>query len=200
MTNKPECSIHGCEKPIANKRGWCGKHYDRWWRHGDPTFTTRFPPETPLIDRIEATGWDVDDGSGCWIWRGRVDWFGYPMIKFNAKQTRVHRAIWEIHNGIDFPANMNALHSCDTPSCMNPEHIRPGTQVENIADMVAKGRQVRAPGSNLTEHDIREIRRRVASGERQIDVARELGIDTGTMSKIINRKLFKWVDWQPDTK
>lgn len=29
------CSIDGCED-IAKARGWCGKHYMRWYVHGDP--------------------------------------------------------------------------------------------------------------------------------------------------------------------
>lgn len=35
MANEPVCSIDGCGKPV-NSRGWCGSHYMRWKRHGDP--------------------------------------------------------------------------------------------------------------------------------------------------------------------
>lgn len=33
-----KCSVEGCEDAIKHK-GMCGKHYKRWWRHGDPTKT-----------------------------------------------------------------------------------------------------------------------------------------------------------------
>lgn len=35
---KPTCSIEECERP-SRKRGWCGMHYQRWAKHGDPEFT-----------------------------------------------------------------------------------------------------------------------------------------------------------------
>lgn len=36
------CSIGGCTSPVQVKsRGWCERHYTRWKRHGDPTFTHR---------------------------------------------------------------------------------------------------------------------------------------------------------------
>jgi hypothetical protein len=40
------------------------------------------------------------------------------------------------------------LHKCDNPLCVNPEHLFEGTQKENIADMIGKGRRGKPfPGS-----------------------------------------------------
>lgn len=33
--DKPTCTIDGCGKPVT-ARGWCGMHYRRWQRSGDP--------------------------------------------------------------------------------------------------------------------------------------------------------------------
>lgn len=34
---KGTCAVGGCASPIE-KREWCGKHYQRWYNHGDPTY------------------------------------------------------------------------------------------------------------------------------------------------------------------
>lgn len=39
------CTYPGCEKPLA-KRGWCGMHYERWRKHGDPS-VTMLPRDKP---------------------------------------------------------------------------------------------------------------------------------------------------------
>jgi hypothetical protein len=32
---KKECKIDGCDDPVR-ARGWCNKHWTRWWKYGDP--------------------------------------------------------------------------------------------------------------------------------------------------------------------
>jgi hypothetical protein len=52
----------------------------------------------------------------------------------------VHRLAWEEANGQPVPPGMNVCHSCDNPSCCNPDHLWVGTQRENVQDAVRKGR------------------------------------------------------------
>ena len=82
----------------------------------------------------------------CWPWTGTTTPAGYGQISVSGrKRTMATRVSWEIHHGTTWPAGLLALHSCDNPGCVNPRHIRPGTQRENIHDCLERGRH---PASN----------------------------------------------------
>ena len=86
-----------------------------------------------------------EPNSGCWLWDGPVNWCGYGRVTIAPrKRVRAHRLSYEWHKG-PIPAGMILLHKCDIPSCVNPDHLRPGTQAENMKDMWQKGRQAKGP-------------------------------------------------------
>lgn len=93
---------------------------------------------------IEVRFWTkVQKSDGCWIWIGAKTHGGYGVIRdcgSDGKLLRAHRVSWEIANGQPLPSSLDACHTCDTPSCVNPSHIFPGTAVDNARDMVQKGR------------------------------------------------------------
>lgn len=78
--------------------------------------------------------------SGCHVWTGAKTDKGYGLIEVAGKTRRAHRVAYETFKGA-IPAGLLILHRCDNPSCVNPEHLRAGTQAENMQEMVAKGRQ-----------------------------------------------------------
>ena len=83
--------------------------------------------------------------TGCWLWTGRlvnrkVATETYGVIVIARKSVRAHRYSWELHNG-PIPEGMQVLHKCDTPRCVNPEHLFLGTNADNMADKYTKGRQ-----------------------------------------------------------
>lgn len=104
----------------------------------------------PQDESVQARFWakvDVRGLDDCWHWqagRGSVDKSGRAYGRFYCKERRKSRpasqVAWELHNRRPFPSGMNACHSCDNPSCVNPAHIWPGTQLENILDCISKGR------------------------------------------------------------
>jgi hypothetical protein len=75
----------------------------------------------------------------CWPWLGATDG-RYGQLWKDGRNERAHKVSWEIHHGVPFPDGMDACHTCDTPSCVNPNHIWPGTASDNARDALAKGR------------------------------------------------------------
>ncbi len=86
----------------------------------------------------------AEPNSGCWIWTSGWDKAGYGHSTGNV---RAHRLSWEIHVG-DVPSGMLVCHKCDTPCCVNPNHLFLGTPQDNMSDKVSKGRQ--ASGEQIT--------------------------------------------------
>ena len=72
--------------------------------------------------------------SGCLLWVGSVDEFGYPRLKYEGRLVRVTRMICGVED------ERRALHTCDVPCCINPEHLYVGTGGDNFTDMVRRGR------------------------------------------------------------
>lgn len=80
--------------------------------------------------------------SGCWVWtgpkkqsRGKVLYGKYH----NGKEDVAHRTAWILTFG-KIPKDIKVLHACDNPPCCNPAHLFLGTQMDNIRDMISKGR------------------------------------------------------------
>lgn len=79
--------------------------------------------------------------SGCWLWAATANEKGYGDLWFGDRLERAHRLSYEFLVA-DFPREWMICHRCDNPSCVNPEHLAPGTAAMNTADMIAKGRHV----------------------------------------------------------
>lgn len=128
---------------------------------------------------------------GCWEWRGARR-RGYGGFRDGERMVYAHRFVCEVTYGPS--AGRHALHACDNPICVRPDHLRWGTHSENMADAARRGRRRRTDGefsfrAKLTWSQVAEIRRR--SRERQVDLAAEFGVSPKTISSIIHGRNWK---------
>ena len=91
-----------------------------------------------LQDRFERWFIPVPE-SGCWLWTGAYFEKGYGVFRFQYRNYRAHRFAYELYKG-QVPNDLFVLHKCDTPECVNPNHLFLGTQTDNIRDAVKKKR------------------------------------------------------------
>lgn len=123
-------------------------------------------------------------GNGCWNWNAGVS-EGYGVFSINGKPTLAHRFSWTLANG-PIPKISGryhgavVMHACDNRLCVNPDHLRLGTQSDNVRDMIQKGRKVVAPSNGekhgnakFTDADVVEIR---LSGKSDPELAAQYGV------------------------
>lgn len=119
---------------------------------------------------LESRFWRHVDQSGgpdgCWPWTGNRGQKGYGRVICGGNRLlAAHRVSLALHSG-PIPSGICACHHCDNPACVNPTHIFRGTNEENTADKIRKGRARYAPprgskvrSSKLTEETVSKIKR-----------------------------------------
>lgn len=150
----------------------CGKEYKTVPSHATISkFCNKHCHMAYSRPTLEERYWAKVDKRGkdeCWPWLGgRVGKTQYGKIGaggVNGKWIRAHRLAYELEYG-SIPDNMRVCHNCDNPACQNPKHLFLGTDADNVADKMRKGRHSRgiAPRgeesgmSRFTEQQILEI-------------------------------------------
>lgn len=138
----------------------------------------------------------------CWPWIGHImPETGYGQVGIRYEIFLAHRASFVIDGGT-VPEGLFVLHRCDNRACVNPEHLFTGTQLDNMRDMIQKGRANHTKNlkgeavsnSKLTEDQVREIRRLNAEeglGARRL--AKRFGVSSTNITFILQRRAWAHV-------
>lgn len=150
---------------------------------------------TPEARLHRLSSWDTK--TGCINFTGYLNEDGYGRFYLDGKRELSHRAAYQIFIG-QIPDGQQVLHSCDNPSCVNHHHFFLGTQVDNINDMVAKGRQRGVKGTDhhfakLDPVKAFEIRWYAAMGRLHREVAADYGVSRTLVSLVVKGKM-----WPPE--
>lgn len=193
-----ECSVTECLKP-GTRRGWCESHYRKWQRHGDPEVQVVAEKGLPRKWIREVV--THRDRSDCWLdrpWRSQ-NVSGYPTATDEQGVQGVASHLVLTYDDRPQPVDKPfALHSCDNPACLNPNHLRWGTNAENMEDMASRGRGRNRPQygeenpmARLTAQSVTQIRSRLDAGEPQKDIAMAFRVSRMTISEIARRKTWR---------
>jgi hypothetical protein len=133
----------------------------------------------------------------CWVWQGYRDWKGYGKTSYRHRTLSVHRVMYEISNG-PIPGELYVLHKCDCQLCCNPEHLFVGNQLDNIEDMIAKGRRPKQYGefngrSKLTADEVRQIKVKIADGATDKALGEEYRMSQDAIGNIRRGKNWKHI-------
>lgn len=154
----------------------------------------RQPPNLSPQEALEFHGWEVT-GEGCWEYSGSRHAEGYGAIQHGKTKVRASRVAYSIWVG-ELSDVDKVLHTCDNPPCINPDHLFKGTQADNVADMIAKGRNKnptplpgdKSPNRKLTQAIVLSLRERYSKGETMTAMAAEYDMSIGGISLAINGK------------
>lgn len=145
-----------------------------------------------------------EPNTGCWLWAGATTRHGYGSIGIPTGNRRsrtmlAHRFAFEAARPGQ-AGGRPVCHHCDTPACVNPEHLYAGAQAENVRDRDRRGRTARqkgedGPRAKVTEALVREMRTLHATGRFTFDdLGGRFGLSRAQASKIVNRRSWGHVD------
>lgn len=127
------------------------------------------------------------DVSGCWLWTAYRMKNGYGNFRTPARHELAHRASYRLFKG-DLKLSLDVMHSCDNPTCVNPDHLSLGSRKDNMADAKTKGRLacgMTHGRRKISEQDVFEIR---ALELPQVVIAARFGLSQTAISQIRSGK------------
>lgn len=130
------CTVEGCES-YRVARGYCGGHYQRSVKYGDPLVGGPLAPRSPRsVSAEERFSSKVDRSGDCWLWTGYLKPNGYasfyPGGGRSVQKVYAHRFAYEMASGTAIPEGMEIDHTCSVRHCVNPAHLALVTRSQNI--------------------------------------------------------------------
>ena len=180
------CKVDGCASNVS-KRGYCNKHYLRWRRHGDPTAGQKMRNQTRSDFCVYAMSKVTRNGE-CLEWDGGRESNGYGVTTIHDRHEKVHRLICEHYHGPQPNDRPCALHTCDNPPCINPDHLYWGSKNDNARDRDVRGRNGTAKLSNEKAVDVRRLH---SSGMKTRSIAGLFGVSERTVRDVLSRRSWR---------
>jgi hypothetical protein len=194
------CSVPGCFK--EKRRGstpFCDPHYRRELRYGEP--------ETGRVVRGDKIKWvkahSSYEGERCLIWPFSRLSNGYGQILVSGRQTVASRFMCEVAHGAPPARWYEAAHSCGNGhlGCVHPAHLSWKTPVDNRADKLLHGTDLRGekhPSAKLATADIHAIRE-LTGKMPMAAVARKYSVSAGTIARIQKGEGWSWLNSEKST-
>lgn len=160
--------------------------------------------------RVRGGFWSKVDKNGpvhpvfgpCWVWTATKDKKGYGFTwigpeRKTRQHIRTHRLSYLLHVG-PIPENLSVLHKCDNTSCVRPDHLFLGTQLDNMRDMCRKGRRragdargLRNPRAILTPALIEIARAMYVRGDSYPTIAARFSVGPEAIGRALRGESWK---------
>lgn len=186
------CKHPGCDKPreVVSRSTLCSGHRQR--KKDGRDMDAPWQVQRKGQDAYDIVMSQVERQGDCLIFTGFIARNGYGRVETKATgPIGVHRVVAERHYG---PSDLLVLHSCDTPTCVEPSHLRYGTHSDNNLDKKIRARAPRGAKNHktlLTEDEVRQIR---ASSLPSEQVGKKFGVAGRTIRNVRTRRTWAWVD------
>ena len=146
-----------------------------------------------FVDRISP-----NKKTKCWDWTGNLTGRDNRAFAWWGGKTRIAaRVVYAFFYG-DFKEELCVLHTCDNPSCVNPEHLYLGNQKDNARDRESRGRNKAFSSgfvgesngqSKLTEKQVLDIIRN--NTDSHSTIANNHGVSRSMVQRIKAGKAWK---------
>lgn len=133
---------------------------------------------------------------GCWLWTGKTIYDGYGYMRMGGNPERVHKISLQLHLSREIQEGMMVCHTpqvCHNRLCVNPNHLREATNIDNCNDKIIDGTQQigeKAANVKLTEAQVIAIRDDTRTHKQ---IAEEYGVARTTISAIKRRESWSYL-------
>ena len=139
---------------------------------------------------------EIRSTNECWPWLRPLNKWGYGRYRMGKLQAMAHRVAYQLQTGKNIDGFV-AMHTCDNPSCCNPNHLVIGTHADNQNDKYKKNRQAKGETNGqsiLTEEQVIEARKLyVETKTTYKKLAEKYGVCKDTMQKAIRGIYWKHI-------
>jgi hypothetical protein len=136
-----------------------------------------------------------EPNTGCWLWLGSLNSWGYGRLGDGYKTRAAHRASFEAFNG-EIPHEAVVRHRCDLPCCVNPDHLQVGSLLDNARDCKERGRHIALRGeksgtAKLTSEVVADLRSRTIHYGSISQWAREFSVSRRAIRFVLENVTWK---------